>query len=136
MVAVAEWRTGQSWDVTVTAECNRCQVMTDAIDELIERNLAMIPEGIRAKELLQMVYRGLIQLTPQQMRAAEKCLEFEEPKVSAVAVGHFDGKDFATQLEKAIQRSQQPPPPAALAPPQHPASELKGNFPVRRRNLR
>ena len=111
--------------------------MTDAIDELIERNLAMIPEGIKAKELLQMVYRGLIQLTPQQMRAAEKCLEFEEPKVSAVAVGHFDGKDFATQLEKAIARSQQPPPPAALMPPeQHPASEVKGPFVMRRRNLR
>ena len=48
-----------------------------------------------------MVYRGEVELTPQQMRA--KCLEFEEPKVSAIAVGHFDGKDFATQLEKAIQ---------------------------------
>jgi len=71
------------------------------------------------------------------MRAAEKCLEFEEPKVSAVAVGHFDGKDFATQLEKAIARSKQPPPPAALMPPeQHPAGEVKGPFPLRRRNLR
>jgi hypothetical protein len=109
--------------------------MRDYVDELIERNWSMIPEGIRAKELLQMVYRGLIQLTPQQMRAAEKCLEFEEPKVSAVAVGHFDGKDFATQLEKAIARSKQPPPPATLIE-QHPASEVRGQFPMRRRNLR
>ena len=84
--------------------------MRDYVDELSERNLAMIPKGVRAKELLQMVYRGEVQLTPQQMRAAEKCLEFEEPKVSAVAVGHFDGKDFATQLEKAIARSKQPAP--------------------------
>jgi len=72
------------------------------------------------------------------MRAAEKCLEFEEPKVSAVAVGHFDGKDFATQLEKAIAGSKQPPPPAALMTPavEHSADELKKPFPLRRRNLR
>ena len=45
---------------------------------------------------------------------------------------------FAAALERAIERSKQPPPPAALlpAPEQHPASELKGNFPMRRRNLR
>ena len=50
---------------------------------------------------------------------------------------NLDGTSFAQALERAILRSQQPPPKAALlAPEQHPASELKGNFPVRRRNLR
>jgi len=49
----------------------------------------------------------------------------------------MDGTSFAAALERAIERSKQPPPPAALPPPeQHPASELKGNFPMRRRNLR
>jgi len=41
--------------------------------------------------------------------------------------------DWVVPAERAIERSKSPPPPAALPAPQHPASELKGNFPVRRR---
>jgi len=44
-----------------------------------------IPIGIGAKRLLQMVYRGEITLSAQQMRAAIEALPFEEPKLSAVA---------------------------------------------------
>jgi hypothetical protein len=45
---------------------------------------------------------------------------------------------FATQLEKAIKRSQAPyvPKPALLAPEQHSPEELKKPFTMRRRNLR
>ena len=83
-----------------------------------------------------MVMRGEIDPEPKQMNAAKVLIEHEEPRLSAVAVGHMDGTSFAAALERAILRSKSPPPPAALPAPQHPASELKGNFPVRRRYLR
>ena len=97
-----------------------------------------LPKGITARQFLQMVMRGEIEPEPKQINAARTLIEYEEPRLSAVAVGHMDQSSFAAALERAIERSKQPPPPAALlpAPEQHPASELKGNFPVRRRNLR
>jgi hypothetical protein len=96
----------------------------------------MLPDDMTAKQALELEMRGLIKLTPSQFRAAKELLPYEQPKLTAVAIGHMDGNSFAQALERAIERSKQPPPPAALAPPQHPASELKGNFPMRRRNLR
>jgi hypothetical protein len=95
-----------------------------------------LPEGITAREFMQMVMRGEIEPTPRQMTAAKVLIEYQEPKLTAVAIGHMDGTSFAQALERAIMRSKSPPPPAALLAPQHPASELKGNFPMRRRNLR
>ena len=62
-----------------------------------------IPKG--ALQLLQMAYRGEIELTSQQFRAAKEALPFEEPKLSAMAVGSMNGQDFATLLERAIERS-------------------------------
>jgi len=116
--------------------------MRDTVDELIERNLAMIddepvlPEDMTAKQALELEMRGRIKLSPSQFRAAKELLPYENPKLTAVAIGHMDQSSFAAALERAIERSKGPPPVAALAPPQHPASELKGNFPTRRRNLR
>jgi hypothetical protein len=70
-------------------------------------------------------------------RAAKELIAYEEPTLSAVAVGHLDQNSFAQALDRCIERSKRPPPPAALAPPvQHPASEVKGPFVMRRRNLR
>jgi hypothetical protein len=43
-------------------------------------------------------------------RSAVEALPFEEPKLSAVAVGHFTGQDFAAQLDRAIQWSAADPP--------------------------
>jgi len=43
--------------------------------------------------------------------------EYQEAKLTAVAMGHFDGKDFASQLERAIAPSKGPPPKVALLPP-------------------
>ena len=40
-----------------------------------------------------------------RLRAAIKALSCEAPKLSAVAVGHMTGEDFATQLDRAIARS-------------------------------
>jgi hypothetical protein len=38
---------------------------------------------------------GEIEVSPQRMRAAIESLPFESAKISAIAVGHFDGKSFA-----------------------------------------
>src|SRR5262245_3919067 len=64
-----------------------------------------LPKGVRALELLQMVYRGEFKATPQQMKAAVEVLPYENPKLSAVAVGYMTGEDFASQLDRAIERS-------------------------------
>jgi len=42
---------------------------------------------------------------PARMRAAIESLPYENPKLSAVAHGHFDGTSFAAQLDRAIERS-------------------------------
>jgi hypothetical protein len=87
----------------------------------------VLPEGTTAKQALEMVYRGLIELTPKQMRAAIELLPYENPKLSATAIATMDGGSFAEALERAIARSQQPP---LLNGPveQLPASELKKPF--------
>jgi hypothetical protein len=85
-----------------------------------------------ALRLLQMAYRGQVKLTPQQTRCAIEALAYENPKVSAVAVSHMTGNDFAAALDRAIARSQSPyvmnTPPALAGPKtiEHSASELKG----------
>jgi hypothetical protein len=87
-----------------------------------------------------MVYRGEVELSPQQFNAAKVCLEYEQPKLTAVAVGHFDGTSFAAQLERCLARSEAARqgyvPAPALPPPQHPASELRKPFTLPRRNFR
>jgi hypothetical protein len=60
-----------------------------------------------------------------RMRAAIEAAPFRHPKLSATAVTRMDGKSFAEQLERAIERSQKPLPPPKLIE-QHPASELSG----------
>lgn len=55
----------------------------------------MILSGITALPLLQMAYRGQVQLTPQQMRAAIEALPFEVPKLSATAIATMDERSFA-----------------------------------------
>jgi hypothetical protein len=86
----------------------------------------LLPDGITALPLLQMAYRGQVQLTPQQMRAAIEAFPFENPKLSATAITSMDEKGFAAQLDKAIERSRGP---LLLNGPvveqQVPASELK-----------
>ena len=62
-----------------------------------------------------------------RLRAAIEAAPYKHPKLSAHAIGHYDGKSFAEQLEKAIERSRQPVPMLnGPAPPELPAEELKG----------
>jgi hypothetical protein len=103
---------------------------------LVEDERLILPEGITALPLLQMAYRGQVQLTPQQMRAAIEALPFEVPKLSAHAHTMIDGLTYAQALEReerAIERSRSPV--ALLNGPveQLPPSELKKPFPNYRR---
>ena len=97
-----------------------------------------LPDDMTAKQALELEMRGRIKLTPSQFRAAKELLPYEQPKLTAVALGHFDGTSFAEALDRCLKRSSAPyvPRPALPAPEQHSADELKGNFPMRRRNLR
>jgi hypothetical protein len=54
-----------------------------------------IPEDISALTLLQMVYRGPVKVSAQQMRAAIESLPYENPKLSAVAIASMNERDFA-----------------------------------------
>jgi hypothetical protein len=66
-----------------------------------------------------------VKLTPQQARCAIEALPFENPKVSAVAISHMNGNDFASALDRAIERSKAP---LALNAPtviEHDPAELK-----------
>jgi hypothetical protein len=111
--------------------------MLDQLIAEIEQNRPVLPPDVTAKQLLQMVYRGQVEVTPQQFNAAKVCLEYEQPKLTAVAIGHMDQSSFAAALERAIERSKSPPPVAALpAPVQHPASEVRKPFTLPRRNFR
>jgi hypothetical protein len=115
--------------------------VTDELEDILDRmeqqsETVALPKGTTARQALEMEMRGEIELTPRQHNAAKILIEYQEPRLSAVAVGHMDGTSFAQALERCIARSKGPPPPAALPAPQHPASELKGNFPMRRRNPR
>jgi hypothetical protein len=74
---------------------------------LSERTL----ERFRTHELLQMVYRGEISVTPQQMQAARESIAYEKPKLTAVA--HFEGS-FYEALERAIEKRANRPPPSLM----------------------
>jgi hypothetical protein len=72
-----------------------------------------------------------------RLRAAIEAAPYKHPKLSAAAIGHFEGKTFADALEKAIERSKQPVPLlTGPAPPELPAEELKKPFPNYRNNYR
>ena len=51
-----------------------------------------------------------VKLSPQQMRAMIELLPFHAPKLSVVGVSRLTGQDFASALDRAIQRSHGGPP--------------------------
>jgi hypothetical protein len=58
-----------------------------------------------ALEYLQSVYRNPAEPEGKRMRAAIESLPYENPRMSAVAVGYLDGNTFAEKLERAIRAS-------------------------------
>ncbi len=73
--------------------------------EAKQQQHSIIPKGITAPELAEMVMRGEVKLTAQQMRAMIELLPFHAPKLTAVGVGYLTGEDFASRLERAVNRS-------------------------------
>ncbi len=63
------------------------------------------PETANSLEYLQRIYRDPAQPIGVRMRAAIEAMPYENPKLSAVAVGYVTGQDFATKLDRAIERS-------------------------------
>ena len=60
---------------------------------------------VNALEYLQSIYRNPTEDTPKRMRAAIESLPYENPKITAVAVGHLTSEDFYNRLERAIEAS-------------------------------
>jgi hypothetical protein len=102
----------------------------------MEQQEVALPKDITAKQLLQMAYRRELELTPQQFNAAKVCLEYEEAKLSAVAMGVLDKTDFASMLERAILRSKDVPRALPAPAVEHSRDEVRRPFSRMRRNLR
>jgi hypothetical protein len=90
------------------------------------------PEGETSLQLLQNVYRDRKQPLRLRVTCAKEALAHEYPRVSAVAVSHMNGQDFASALERAIERSKAPLPlPAPKVIDHDPpvtAAEMKAPF--------
>ena len=71
-----------------------------------------------------------------RLRAAIEAAPYRHPKLSAAAIGHFEGKTFAEALERCIERSKQPVPMLNGPSPELPAEELKKSFSNYRNNYR
>jgi hypothetical protein len=113
-------------------------VLDDVPQRVERREVEQGPEGETSLQLLQTVYKDRKQPLNIRVRCAVEALAHEYPRVSAVAVSHMDGQDFATALERAIERSKKPTPTMIEAQPveQISAEKLKGPFPVYRNNYR
>jgi hypothetical protein len=105
-------------------------ILDQQIEQVEEREL---PDNISAHELLRMVYRGKVEVSPIQMRAAIESLPYETPKLSATAIATMDGKTFAEALERAIERSKSP---VLLNGPVEPLPPDTLKKPFARRNYR
>jgi hypothetical protein len=80
--------------------------ITAVLDRIeAEQQRPSLPENVCALTLLQMIYRGAVKVSAQQMRAAIESLPYENPKLSAVAIASMNERDFALRLERCIERS-------------------------------
>jgi hypothetical protein len=58
---------------------------------------------------LQRVYRSVKQPMSRRLRAAIEALPHEHPRLGAIATASMNGQDFASMLERAIERSGKAP---------------------------
>src|SRR5262249_17224115 len=63
------------------------------------------PEQTNALTYLQSIYRNPMEATAVRIRAAVEALPYENPGLSAVAVGRLTGDDFASRLDRAVEAS-------------------------------
>jgi len=72
----------------------------DEVEERIE-----LAPGETSLDFLRKVYRSGRQPMSRRMRAAIEALQHEHPRLQATATTNMSGQDFASVLERAIQRS-------------------------------
>jgi hypothetical protein len=94
-------------------------------DNLEAPKESVVPEGETSLQLLQAIYRDKKRPLNVRVRCAIEALPFENPKVSAVAISHMTGNDFASALDRAIERSKAPLALNAPAIIEHDPAELK-----------
>jgi len=84
------------------------------------------------KEITPVDFMEAVYLNPNlplntRLRAAIEAAPYRHPKLAVTGHAHFEGKDFASQLERAIARSRGET-PTLLSPPkvvEHDPAELK-----------
>lgn len=77
----------------------------DRIEAEQQQSASAIPDNVSIPELAEQVVRGKVKLTPPQQRMLIELLPFYMPKLSAVGVGYMTAEDFASRLDRAIERS-------------------------------
>jgi len=84
--------------------------MLNTVDAALSRfddepELIELAPGETSLDFLRKVYRSVKQPMSRRMRAAIEALQHEHPRLGAVAIGSMNGQDFASMVEKAIERS-------------------------------
>jgi hypothetical protein len=69
-----------------------------------EETIELAP-GETSLDFLRKVYHSVRQPMSRRMRAAIEALQHEHPRLQATATTNMCGQDFASVLERAIQRS-------------------------------
>jgi len=80
--------------------------LTAILDQLEaqQQQSPVIPDDLSYEQIADEVIRGKRTLSPPQMRLLIEIYPYYRPKLTAVAVGHYEGS-FADLLDKAIERS-------------------------------
>jgi hypothetical protein len=72
--------------------------------EEAEEQIQLAPQET-SLDFLRKVYRSVRQPMSRRMRAAIEALQHEHSRLQATATTNMSGQDFASVLERAIQRS-------------------------------
>jgi hypothetical protein len=90
-----------------TKEIKMKREMLNTVDAALSRfddEIDLSP-GETSLSFLQKIYRSPAQPMSRRLRAAMAALPHEHPKLGAIATLSINGDDFASQLDRAIERS-------------------------------
>jgi len=74
------------------------------VDELNGEGLE-VPEGTEPLDFLKAIYLNTRQPMARRLKAAIEAAQYRHPKLGALAAVNMTGKDFASLLERSIERS-------------------------------
>src|SRR5690349_6671065 len=78
------------------------RAVSNAVDE---QEVIELAPGETSLDFLQAIYRSVKQPMSRRLRAAIEALPHEHPRLGAIATTSMHGQDFASLLERAIERS-------------------------------